>query len=87
MVFINGFEIIYSKIIKILPEIHPFADSVWVPFQHYSSVEAIRNAHIDKEALLLFSISEFSIFFAKLKLNVFEKHHLFYIIEEKHDER
>ena len=37
-------------------------------FQNYSSGEAIRNAHIDKEALWLFSISEFSMFFAKLNL-------------------
>ena len=57
------------------------------PIPTYSCVEAIRNAHIDKEALWLFSISEFSIFFAKLKLNIFKKHHLFYVIEEKHDER
>ncbi len=37
-------------------------------FQHYPSGEAIRNVHIDKEVLWLFSISEFSIFFAKLNL-------------------
>ena len=45
-------------------------------FQNYSSGEAIRNAHIDKEALWLFSISEFSMFFAKLPLTIFKKHHL-----------
>ena len=37
-------------------------------FQHYPSGEAIRNVHIDKEVLWLFSISEFSMFFAKLNL-------------------
>ena len=37
-------------------------------FQDYSSGEAIRNVHIDKELLWLFFISEFSLFFAKLNL-------------------
>ena len=36
--------------------------------QHYSSGEAIRNVHIDKEVLWIYSISEFSMFFAKLNL-------------------
>ena len=44
-------------------------------FQHYSRVEAIRNAHLDHEVLLLFSISEFSMFFAKLNLIIIKKHH------------
>ena len=37
-------------------------------FQHYSRGEAIRNDHLDHEVLWLFSISEFSMFFAKLNL-------------------
>ena len=44
-------------------------------FQHYPSGEAIRNVHIDKEVLWIYSISEFSMFFAKLHLIIFEKHH------------
>ena len=44
-------------------------------FQDYSSGEAIRNVHIDKEVLWIYSISEFSMFFAKLHLIIFEKHH------------
>ena len=44
-------------------------------FQDYSSGEAIRNVHIDKEVLWIYSISEFSMFFAKLNLIIFEKHH------------
>ena len=56
-------------------------------FQHFSKVGVIRNDHLDHEVLWLFSISEFSMFFAKLHLIIFEKHHLFYVIEEKHDER
>ena len=46
-------------------------------FQHYPRGGVIQNAHIDKEALWLFSISEFSMFFAKLPLIIFKKHHLF----------
>ena len=37
-------------------------------FQDYSSGEAIRNDHLNHEVLWLFSISEFSMFFAKLNL-------------------
>ena len=37
-------------------------------FQHYPSGEEIRNVHIYYEVLWLFSISEFSMFFAKLNL-------------------
>ena len=37
-------------------------------FQHYPSGEAIRNVNIDKEVLWIYSISEFSMFFAKLNL-------------------
>ena len=44
-------------------------------FQDYSSGEAIRNVHINKEVLWIYSISEFSMFFAKLHLIIFEKHH------------
>ena len=44
-------------------------------FQDYSSGEAIRNVHIDKEVLWIHSISEFFMFFAKLHLIIFEKHH------------
>jgi len=46
-------------------------------FQNYSKVGKIRNVHIDHEVLWLFSISEFSMFFAKLTLIIFKKHHLF----------
>ena len=44
-------------------------------FQHYPRVEAIRNVHIYYEVLWLFSISEFSMFFAKLNLIIIKKHH------------
>ena len=44
-------------------------------FQDYSSGEAIRNVHIDKEVLWIYSISEFSMFFAKLNLIIIKKHH------------
>ena len=37
-------------------------------FQHYPRGEAIRNVHLNYEVLWLFSISEFSMFFAKLNL-------------------
>ena len=37
-------------------------------FQHYSSGEAIRNVHLDHEVVWIYSISEFSMFFAKLNL-------------------
>ena len=42
----------------------------WVEanFQDYSSEGVIRNVHIDKEVLWIYSISEFSMFFAKLNL-------------------
>ncbi len=46
-------------------------------FQHYSRVEAIRNAHLDHEELLCFSISEFFMFFAKLPLIIFKMIHRF----------
>ena len=44
-------------------------------FQHYPRGEAIRNVDLDHEVIWLFSISEFSIFFAKLHLIIFEKNH------------
>ena len=44
-------------------------------FQHYPRGEAIRKDHLDHEVVWLFSISEFSMFFAKLHLIIFEKHH------------
>ena len=37
-------------------------------FQHYSRGGVIRNGHLDHEVVWLFSISEFSMFFAKLNL-------------------
>ena len=37
-------------------------------FQNYSKVGTIRNVHLNHEVLWLFSISEFSMFFAKLNL-------------------
>ena len=37
-------------------------------FQHYSRGGVIRNDHLNHEVLLCFSISEFSMFFAKLNL-------------------
>ena len=46
-------------------------------FQHYPRRGVIRNDHLDHEVLWLFSISEFSMFFAKLKLIIFKKHHRF----------
>ena len=46
-------------------------------FQHYSRVGVIRNVDLDHEVLLLFSISEFSMFFAKLNLIIIKKHHRF----------
>ena len=46
-------------------------------FQHYPRVGVIRNVDLDHEVLLLFSISEFSMFFAKLHMIIFKKHHLF----------
>ena len=44
-------------------------------FQNVSRVGVIRNDHLDHEVVWLFSISEFSMFFAKLNLIIFEKHH------------
>ena len=44
-------------------------------FQNVSRVGAIRNDHLNHEVVWLFSISEFSMFFAKLPLIIFEKHH------------
>ena len=75
MVFITGLEINYSK--KINPcmgFIHLF-NRDGSNFQHYSRVEAIRNVDLDQEVMLLFSISEFSMFFAKLHLIIFKKNH------------
>ena len=46
-------------------------------FQNYSRVGVIWNVDLDHEVLLLFSISEFSMFFAKLHMIIFKKHHLF----------
>ena len=40
-----------------------------------TKINVPKNAHIDKEALWLFSISEFSMFFAKLNLIIIQKHH------------
>ena len=37
-------------------------------FQYFSLVGVIRNDHLDHEVVWLFSISEFSMFFAKLNL-------------------
>ena len=37
-------------------------------FQHYPREGVIRNNHLDHEVVRLFSISEFSMFFAKLNL-------------------
>ena len=37
-------------------------------FQNVSRVGVIRNDHLDHEVVWLFSISEFSMFFAKLNL-------------------
>ena len=37
-------------------------------FQHYPKGGVIRNDHLDHEVVWLFSISEFSMFFAKLNL-------------------
>ena len=37
-------------------------------FQHFSKVKVIRNDHLNHEVVWLFSISEFSMFFAKLNL-------------------
>ena len=39
--------------------------------QHYSRGGVIRNDPLDNEVLWLFSISEFSIFFAKLNFIIF----------------
>ena len=44
-------------------------------FQNVSRVGVIRNDHLNHEVVWLFSISEFSMFFAKLHLIIFEKHH------------
>ena len=44
-------------------------------FQYFSKVGVIRNDHLDHEVVWLFSISEFSMFFAKLNLIIFWKHH------------
>ena len=52
-------------------------------FQDYSSGEAIRNVDIDKEVLWIYSISEFSMFFAKLHLIIFEKHHRILLYRRK----
>ena len=37
-------------------------------FHHFSKVKVIRNDHLNHEVVWLFSISEFSMFFAKLNL-------------------
>ncbi|MEC7563082.1 MAG: hypothetical protein VX662_05245, partial [SAR324 cluster bacterium] len=37
-------------------------------FQHYTRGGVIRNDHLNHEVVWLFSISEFSMFFAKLNL-------------------
>ena len=46
-------------------------------FQHYPRVGVIRNVDLDHEVLWLFSISEFSMFFAKLPLIIFKMNHRF----------
>ena len=46
-------------------------------FQHYPRGGVIRNYHLNHEVVWLFSISEFSKFFAKLKLIIFKKNHRF----------
>ena len=52
-------------------------------FQHFSKVGVIRNDHLDHEVVWLFSISEFSMFFAKLNLIIILKHHLFLCYRRK----
>ena len=44
-------------------------------FQNVSRVGVIRNDHLNHEVVWLFSISEFSMFFAKLHLIIIKKHH------------
>ena len=44
-------------------------------FQDYPKGGVIRNDHLSHEVLLCFSISKFSIFFAKLNLIIIKKHH------------
>jgi hypothetical protein len=56
-------------------------------FQHYPKGEAIRNVHLDHEVLFCFSISEFSMFFAKLKLIIIKKHHRILRYRRKAEER
>ena len=46
-------------------------------FQHYPRGGVIRNDHLDHQVLWLFSISEFSMFFAKLNLIIIKNHHRF----------
>ena len=46
-------------------------------FQHYPRVGVIRNVHIDKEVLGIYSISEFFMFFVKLTLIIFKMEHRF----------
>ena len=48
--------------------IHPLLNGDGSNFQHYSRGGVIRNDHLNHEVLLCFSISEFSMFFAKLNL-------------------
>ena len=69
MVFIIGKEINYSKI-----NWNPCMGFIHLlnwdgsNFQHYPRGGVIRNDHLDHEVVWLFSISEFSMFFAKLNL-------------------
>jgi len=44
-------------------------------FQNVSRVGVIRNDYLNHEVVWLFSISEFSMFFAKLPLIVFKMNH------------
>ena len=69
MVFIIGKEINYSKInwIPCMGFIH-LLNWDGSNFQYFSKVGVIRNDHLDHEVVWLFSISEFSMFFAKLNL-------------------
>ena len=47
-------------------------------FQNYSRGGVIRNDHLDHEVLWIYSISEFSMFFAKLNLIIILNHHLIF---------
>ena len=69
MIFIIGLEINYLK-----KNLNPCMGFIHLlnwdgsDFQHFSKVGVIRNDHLNHEVIWLFSISEFSMFFAKLNL-------------------